>query len=103
VRGFGLRSHFESGLGVGLQGEFAAGPATLLRIGGTKLERLWLAEGEVTRTGAAEDLCRTQVEVTLPEDALASLLRDPLGNHLLLVAGHHAARLREWWEMMIPR
>ena len=29
------------------------------------------------------------------------LLSDPLGNHLVLVAGRHEARLRGWWEMFV--
>jgi L-fucose isomerase-like protein len=97
VESYRLRSHFESGLGVGIQGTLPAGPVTLLRIGGRGMDRLWLAEGEIVGSGAAEDLCRTQVEIRLTTDGrVTDLLRAPLGNHLVLVFGHHVDRLRGW-------
>jgi hypothetical protein len=34
-------------------------------------------------------------------EAIRDLLTDPLGNHIVLVAGHHEARLRAWWKMFI--
>ncbi|MDO9556868.1 MAG: fucose isomerase [Coriobacteriia bacterium] len=101
VESYRLRSHFESGLGVGIQGELPLGPVTLLRIGGTRMKRLWLAEGEIERTGDAENLCRTQAEVRLSSGHVSELLHAPLGNHLVLVPGHHADRLRAWWEMFV--
>jgi L-fucose isomerase-like protein len=93
-----LRSHFESGLGVGIQGDLALGPVTLLRIGGKAMDRLWVAEGEITATGDSENLCRTQAHIALTRGHVTELLHAPLGNHTILVSGHHADRLVEWWE-----
>lgn len=101
VERYRLRSHFESGLGVGIQGDLAVGPVTLLRLGGAALDRIWLAEGEVTKTGAAEDLCRTQAFVRLTHGHVSELLEHPLGNHTIMIAGRHAARLRSWFERMV--
>ena len=101
VERYRLRSHFESGLGVGIQGDLPAGPVTLVRLGGTGLDRLWLAEGEVTKTGDAEDLCRTQAFVRLKNGHVSELLERPLGNHIVVVRGHHADRLRDWFEAMV--
>lgn len=101
VRSYRLRSHFESGLGVGLQGEMPLGPVTLVRLGGRRLEQLWVAEGEFVQVGEAEDLCRTQVQVQLTRGHVSELLCAPLGNHLTVVAGHQADRLRGWWEAFI--
>jgi L-fucose isomerase-like protein len=99
VSSYGLRSHFESGLGVGIQGKLPKGPVTLLRIGGQKLDRVWLAEGEILRSGTAENLCRTQAEIRLSSGGnVVDLLRTPLGNHLVLVPGHHIERLQSWCE-----
>ena len=99
VESYRLRSHFESGMGVGIQGILPTGPVTVLRIGGKKMNRLWLAEGEILRTGKAENLCRTQVEIHLADGGTVDdLLRAPLGNHLVLVFGHHLRRLRGWNE-----
>ncbi len=101
IESYRLRSHFESGLGVGIQGRLPTGPITLLRIGGTKMQQLWLAEGEIVATGEAENLCRTQAQVELTRGHVTDLLHAPLGNHLVLAPGHHADRLRAWWKMLI--
>ena len=96
-----LRSHFESGLGVAVQGVLPSGPVTLVRLGGVKMERLRVLDGELVRNTDHADLCRTQVEVELGRDALHDLLMDPLGNHMVLVPGHHAAALKRWHGTMI--
>jgi len=97
VEDYRLRSHFESGLGVGIQGTLPKGPVTLLRIGGREMDRLWLTEGEILGTGSAENLCRTQVEIRLTRGGVVKdLLRAPLGNHVVLVPGHHLDRLQRW-------
>jgi L-fucose isomerase-like protein len=102
VEDYCLRSHFESGLGVAIQGQLPAGPVTLLRIGGRNLDRLWLAEGELLQAGSAENLCRTQAEIRLHADYdVRELLRAPLGNHVVLFAGHHLARLQTWHQTII--
>lgn len=96
-----LRSHFESGLGVSVQGTMPTGPVTLVRIGGTRMNRLRALEGELTRNTDHEDLCRTQVEVEVGQDALQNLIDEPLGNHMVMVPGQRAARLERWHEAMI--
>jgi len=102
VDGYTLRSHFESGIGVAIQGTLSGGPVTLMRIGGRSMTELWLAEAEIVRAGDADNMCRTQVEVCLTDGGtVEDLLDRPLGNHVVLVRGRHAARLRAWWEMMI--
>lgn len=101
VDDYALRSHFESGLGVGIQGTLPKGPVTLLRIGGTTMESLWLAEGELTDTPAEENLCRTQARIQLLRGDVGELLVSPLGNHIVMIRGHHAERLLEWWETML--
>ncbi len=90
-----LHTHFESGLGIGLRGRFAPGPVTLIRLGGTELQRHWISEGEIVESGSAEDLCRTQVRLQ-GVDGLDRLLDEPLGNHLVMVHGHHRRRLERW-------
>lgn len=101
VDAYRLRSHFESGLGIGIQGMLPLGPVTLLRIGGSMMDALWLAEGEIVATGDAENLCRTQVRIALSRGDVSDLLSAPLGNHIVLVYGHHADRLATWWESML--
>ncbi len=101
VKDYGLRSHFESGIGVGIQGTLANEPVTLIRIGGKRMEKLWLAEGDIIQSGKSEDLCRTQAEIRLSTGHVSDLLNAPLGNHLTMVQGHHLKRLHDWWTAMI--
>jgi L-fucose isomerase-like protein len=101
VDGFELDTHFESGAGVGISGRFAPQPVTLVRIGGTELDRCWIAEGRVVESGDDPSLCRTQATVEMDPADLRVVVERPLGNHLVLVAGHHGARLRRWWDLTV--
>lgn len=102
IEKYELRSHFESGLGVGIQGEFAKTKVTLLRLGGKNLDKVWIAEGEITGCGNDDNLCRTQVHIKLdPPARTADLLNAPLGNHILMVKGSYADELREWKKLFI--
>jgi L-fucose isomerase-like protein len=94
VNNYDLRSHFESGIGVGIQGEFGNGPVTLLRLGGKRIEKMWVAEGEIIQTGNSEHLCRTQIEIQLTNGNVNDLLNSPLGNHIILVKGHFSDQLK---------
>jgi len=96
-----LRSHFESGIGVGIQGKLPEGPVTLLRIGGKQMDKLWISEGMILRNGNEDNLCRTQVEIKLERGGrVPDLLKAPLGNHFVVMIGHHMDRLKEWHETM---
>jgi L-fucose isomerase-like protein len=101
TQGYALRSHFESGIGVGIAGQLPPGPVTLVRIGGTGMDRLFLAEGQAEPAGPDEALCRTQVDVTVGPEAVAELLARPLGNHLVVVPGRHAAWLRGYHDLVV--
>lgn len=101
VQNYDIRSHFESGLGVGIQGHFPKGPVTLLRLGGKNIGKIWLAEGEIIQTGNSEHLCRTQIEIQLSKGHVNELLTKPLGNHIILVSGHQSNKLKDYWETFI--
>ena len=101
IDGFSLDTHFESGKGVGIHGHFAKQPVTLLRLGGSDLDECWIVEGDIVATGDDVDLCRTQVTVALSSGSVRDLLEHPLGNHIVLAAGHHEERLRRWWKMAV--
>ena len=88
-------THFESGIGVGIHGHFPEGPVTVFKLSGS-LDRAFIAEGEAMRNQREPDLCRTQVWLRLrPEDA-RYFLTDPIGNHHILIPGHHGALLSEF-------
>jgi hypothetical protein len=68
---------------------------------GRGLEHVFIAEGQAVPAPPREDLCRTQVDVTLAPAEVAELLARPLGNHLVLVPGRSAARLRDYWDWAV--
>jgi hypothetical protein len=75
VDSFALDTHFESGMGVGISGQFAAQPVTLIRLGGADLDECWIAEGDIVSTGDDADLCRTQVTIALSSGTSATCSR----------------------------
>ncbi len=101
TNGFELRSHFESGIGVGIAAQIDPGPVTLVRIGGRTLRELFVTNGQAESTQAHQDACRTQVSVKVEPACAARVLLHPLGNHLILTPGHHAERLLSWWKFLI--
>jgi L-fucose isomerase-like protein len=100
LKRYTLRSHFESSLGVGIQGELAPGPYTLARIGGNDLCEVFLSDAELLANGSSELRCRTQVQVRLQEKS-DQLLTRPLGNHHVLIPGHWAKALKEFHSLFI--
>ncbi len=102
VEGYRFRSHFESGLGLSVAGVLAEGPYTLVRLGGRRLERGFFVEGSVLpEEMGREDLCRTQVVFKAPKGALRKLLREPMGNHHVLIPGHHRAVLETFHALFL--
>jgi L-fucose isomerase-like protein len=87
VESYGIRSHFESGLGLAIAGKFAPGTVTLARIGGRNLDRLWLAQAKVLESRLKEGLCRTQLLLEMQASDLSKLIEEPLGNHLVVGMG----------------
>jgi len=84
VKSYRLRSHFESGLGVGIQGEFPLKDVRIFRLGGKNLDLIWQAKGKILQNHHAENLCRTQIKVKLDDEySVQDLLTNPLGNHLV--------------------
>lgn len=102
VEDFQLRTHFESGIGLAVAGKLRPGPYTLFRLGGKRLEKAFIVEGTVLpEVPGREDLCRTQVWFKMPKGALEKLLREPLGNHHVLMPGHHRPVLRLFHEVFL--
>ena len=92
VSSFGLDTHFESGIGVGIRGHIPEGPVTVFKVAGD-LSRHFVCEGELLRNEAKPDLCRTQVVLRLPAEASRYFLTDPIGNHHIILPGHCAEEL----------
>ncbi|MFC1887782.1 hypothetical protein ACFLYK_03135 [Candidatus Cloacimonadota bacterium] len=98
VDNYSIRSHFESGLGIGIQGKMPLSPVTMVRIGGRDLDKIWILEGKIDKTLESENLCRTQALISVSDSQkLEELLNDPLGNHITVIPGHYKEILLKDW------
>lgn len=95
VERYEFDTHFESGIGVGIRGYMQEGPVTIFKVSGD-LSRHFIAEGMLVRNQAEADLCRTQQVIVLNDKSQTNyFLREPIGNHHVIVAGHHQELLEE--------
>lgn len=95
TREFVIRTHFESGKGVAIQGEMAPGPITLFKCGRPTLDKFFISGGRLLDNPTDSHRCRTQVELVL-EEPVDYFLQAPLANHHVLIPGNHVALLREF-------
>ena len=95
VERYEFDTHFESGIGVGIRGYMKEGPVTIFKVSGD-LSRFFIEEGELIRNQAKSDLCRTQQDIQLSHPSQASyFLTNPIGNHHIILPGHHHDLLEE--------
>ena len=95
VERYELDTHYESGIGVGIRGYMKEGPVTIFKVAGD-LSRCFIAEGELIRNEAKADLCRTQQVIQLADkNQAAYFLNEPIGNHHVIMPGHHKEVLSE--------
>lgn len=85
-----LDTHFESGIGVGIHGEIKPQKATIFRLN-ANLDQCYIEEGEILSNQYELDLCRTQINCRFPR--LDKILTHPLGNHEIIILGHHKRTL----------
>ena len=89
VERYEFDTHFESGIGVGIRGYMKEGAVTIFKVSGD-LSRSFIEEGELIHNQAKPDLCRTQQVIQLSHPDKASyFLTNPIGNHHIILPGHH--------------
>ncbi|MBU1050712.1 hypothetical protein KKG90_11890 [Candidatus Bipolaricaulota bacterium] len=89
-------THFESDLGIGISGTFPEGAYTMFRLGGERLDHLFVREGTLENSEFRNDLCRTQLRLKM-EEPIDELLHSPLGNHHILMPGHHRTTIERFF------
>lgn len=88
-------THFESGMGIGIRGYMKEGPVTIFKVSGD-LSRSFIAEGHLINNQAKPNLCRTQQVIRLTDKSqTAYFLNNPIGNHHIIMLGHHRLLLEE--------
>ena len=89
-----VRSHFESGIGVAIQGLLPLTDYTLFKWGGPQLDRYFVAEAKAVETPYSNHFCRTQI--TLNVNLKPYLLQHSIGNHHVIIRGRHAEQIRQF-------
>ena len=92
--GLTLRSHFESGIGVAIQGVLPLTDYTIFKWGGPRLDRYFVTEAQAVETPYSNHFCRTQI--TLNVDLRPYLLQHSIGNHHVIIKGQHAQTIKEF-------
>ena len=91
-----VRSHFESGIGVAVQGLLPLTDYTLFKWGGPQLDRYFVAEAQAIETPYSDHFCRTQI--TLNVNLKPYLLQHSIGNHHVIIRGRHAEEIRKFMQ-----
>ena len=91
-----VRSHFESGIGVAVQGLLPLTDYTLFKWGGSQLDRYFVAEAQAVETPYSDHFCRTQI--TLDVNLKPYLLQHSIGNHHIIIRGRHADEIRQFMQ-----
>ncbi len=94
---FTLNTHFESGIGVAVQGTFAPGDCTLFKCAGD-LSRYFVQEGTVENAPFSDMLCRTQIKVKLRD--FSYFLTNPIQNHHVICRGRHQAEMEAFFHLL---
>lgn len=83
---YSLRTHFESGIGVAIQGLMPEGDYTVVKFGGKQLDKMFVSKAEFMDNTSFENVCRTQFILKL-EKPVNYFLENPIGNHHIIVPG----------------
>ena len=91
-----IRSHFESSIGVAIQGLLPLTDYTLFKWGGPQLDRYFVTEAQAVETPYSNHFCRTQI--TLNVNLKPYLLQHSIGNHHVIIRGRHAEEIRRFMQ-----
>ena len=91
-----VRSHFESGIGVAIQGLLPLTDYTLFKWGGPQLDKYFVTEAKAIETPYSNHFCRTQI--TLNVNLKPYLLQHSIGNHHVIIRGWHADEIRRFMQ-----
>ena len=92
-----IRNHFETEKGIAIQGLLPTGDVTIVKCGGECLDEYYLSTGTLSENTNYINMCRTQVRIRMNTPA-EYFLKNPLGNHHILVHGNHEAALNEFFQ-----
>ena len=96
-----LDHHFESGIGVAIQGVLPLTDYTLFKWGGSELDRYFVKECKALKWENSQHFCRTQI--LLDADLRDYLLNHSIGNHHVIIRGRHEEELMHFFKTTLER
>ena len=94
-----IRSHYESLSGVAVEGTMHPEEMTVVKCGGTLMERYFISKAELLENTENPNMCRTQLHLLLKEP-LDYFLERSIGNHHVIVNGNCTNRLESLFRML---
>ncbi len=94
-----IRNHFESRIGVGIQGIVEEGPVTIFKCGGSKLDKYYVSSGQIVENLDDDNMCRTQLKVHVDSD-ITYFVRNPIANHHLIIKGDYTRQIERFMREM---
>lgn len=94
---FILRNHFSGKDTITIQGLLPLGEYTLIKCGGECLDKYFVSSGYLLDNTETESSSRTEVLFKMNESA-DYFLRNPLGNHHVMVRGNHESLFKSFLE-----
>ena len=89
-----MRTHFESGIGVAVQGDMPLTDYTIMKWGGRRLDKFFVTEAKAIKNEYSNHFCRTQI--TFDINLKPYLLNHPIGNHHVIIKGRHAEEIKRF-------
>ena len=86
-----MRTHFESGTGIAVQGDMPLTDYTIMKWGGRRLDKMFVTEAKAIKNEYSNHFCRTQI--TFDINLKPYLLNHPIGNHHVIIKGRHAEEI----------
>ena len=89
-----MRTHFESGIGVAVQGDLPLTDYTIMKWGGRRLDKMFVTEAKAIKNEYSNHFCRTQI--TFDINLKPYLLNHSIGNHHVIVKGRHSEIIKRF-------
>ena len=93
---YSFNTHFESNIGVAIKGELKEEEITIFKLS-RNLKDYVLLKGRIIRNLNEDNLCRTQIEVSIDEN-IEYFLNRPYGNHHVIIYGDHTKEIKEYMD-----
>lgn len=94
VKPYSFMTHFESNIGVAIQGKLKKSTVTLFKLS-NDLQHFFVAKGKIIQNLSEKNLCRTQIVVQL-QNNIDYFFKNPYGNHHILVYGNYTSRIKKY-------